>query len=114
MLSDKFKHRNWFKGNAMTNKDILDYVLKNSSDFIIIKKAQLKTDVLTDEPNIEYFISDRRYKLKLDYQERNYLAVHNSYFAERLPKAEKNWFLSVISSLGEPIKDGHDLIYFSR
>ena len=114
MLSKQFKHNHWFKGDEMTVKQFLDYVLEHNGDFIIKTKQTLKSDNLFDDPITEYYLSDRRYSMKLDYQERNYLALHDDYFKSKLPQANENYLIAIIAASGEPIADTHDVIYLSR
>jgi len=114
MLNKKFKHHSWFIKSNMTVKDFLDYVLSNSGDFYITTKNKFKTNNLFDEPEIEYRLNDGRCSMKLEYQERNYLAENNDYFKTKLPPVNKNYMMSIISANGEPIDDIHDIVYFSR
>lgn len=113
MLNDQFKHRAWFIGETMTVKQFLDYVLSNG-DFTITTKSKADSNDLLSEPVTTYYLSDRRYSMKLDYQERNYLASKDEYFKSKLPKVTENYMMAIIAKCGEPIEDIHDIVYLSR
>lgn len=114
MLDKNFKHSAWFKGESITVKQFLDYVLSHSTDFIIKEKSKANSSDLFAEPEREYYLSDRRYSMKLGYQERNYLAEHDKYFRSKLPPVNKNYMMAVIAVSNEPIQYDGDLVSFSR
>lgn len=114
MLRNKFKHNTWFNNSDITVKQFLDYALEHSGDFIIETKTHANSDNLLENPSIEYYLSDRKYNFRLDYQERNYLALNNDYFKFKLPKANGNYMMAIIAKSGEPIDDDHDIVYLSR
>lgn len=114
MLKKRFKHHAWFKEKEMTVKQFLDYVLSNHSDFAICEKRKLMGNDLLAEPVTEYFLTDGRYKMKLGYQERNYLASKSEYFKNRLPTVNPKYLEVVINANGEPLRYEKGLIEFSR
>jgi len=114
MLNKTFKHSAWFKGESMTVKQFLDYVLSHSGDFIVKEKSKAIASDLLADPEKEYYLSDRRYSMKLGYQERNYLAEHNEYFRSKLPQVITNYMDVVIAASNEPIQYDGDLVSFSR
>ena len=114
MLDKNFKHPAWFNGERMTVKQFLDYVLSHSGDFIIKEKSKATASDLLADPEKEYYLSDRRYSMKLGYQERNYLAENDEYFRSKLPQVNKNYMMAVIAVSNEPIQYDGDLASFSR
>jgi len=114
MLDKNFKHPAWFNGESMTVKQFLDYVLSHSGDFIIKEKSKANASDLFAEPEKEFYLSDRRYSMKLGYQERNYLAEHDEYFRSKLPQVIKNYMDVVIAASNEPLQYDGDLVSFSR
>jgi len=114
MLNKKFKHNTWFKNSDMTVKQFLDYVLAHNGDFIIKQKKKFDSDELFSDCKTEYHLTDRRCSIKLDYQERNYLALNSEYFKSKLPQANENYLMAIIAASGEPIADNHDIVYLSR
>ena len=114
MLKKPFKHHAWFKGKTMTVKEFLDYVLSHSGDFTVVSKASLRSNNLFDDTISEYRLTDGRYSMRLDYQERSYLAEHSEYFASKLPPMNPNYMMAMIAANGEPIQSDHDVVYLSR
>ena len=82
MLGKQFKHKYWFIGSVMTNKQFLDYVLY-SGDFMIKKKYK-STGILTDPMEEIFYLSDRRYSMKLSPEQMDYLSERNNYFKSEL------------------------------
>lgn len=83
MLDAQFKHAKWFKGQKMTVKDFLDYVLSVSGDFCIISKYNSDNGILFDG-SCEYFINGEGGKYKIDREDAAYLAEKNTYFKSKL------------------------------
>lgn len=114
MLNHTFKHHAWFLGEHMTMKQFLDYVLSVPGDFIIKVKTRADANDLFATPKEEYFLSDRRYTLKLGYQERNYLSEHSTYFQSKLPTFQEHYLNVIIAANNEPLCFDGDLVAFSK
>lgn len=100
MLSSIFKHSCWKLNGTITVKEFLDYVLMHSGDFTI-KQKNKPTDLLLNKPDIEFYLTDRRYSYKLGFQERNYLAQHDPHFASLLPPFQENYMCAIIAASNE-------------
>jgi len=89
MLNKKFKHSTYFKGENMTVKQFLDYVLSNPSDWIIKNQSTINGGLLLSEPEHAYYLTcydsgRTRSKYKLDTEDAKYLSKHNDYFKSKL------------------------------
>lgn len=83
MLNTNFKHSKWFKGQQITVKEFLDYVLSVSGDFHIKQKFKSINHYLFDG-YYEYFLTDGNSSYKLDKEDCLYLANNNEYFRNKL------------------------------
>ena len=82
MLNSKFKHSKWFKGQPMTVKQFLDYVLSSYGDFYI--KSKFKSiDGLLFDGIAEYYLTSAGGSYKLDKEDCLYLASNNEYFRKK-------------------------------
>lgn len=85
MLQNKFKHRAWFKGEHLTVKDFLDYVVSRDgcSYFSVRSKFKSESGSLFDG-DYEIYLTGEGGRYKLDTEDQAYLAEHNEYFRKRL------------------------------
>ena len=89
MLEKKFKYSTYFKGENMTVKQFLDFVLEHAGDWYIKSKSKIESDNLFDTPVEQYYLtcSDNgrlRGRYNLDTEDKTYLAEHNEYFKSKL------------------------------
>jgi hypothetical protein len=83
MLNKQFHHAKWFKGNRMTVKEFLDYILSVSGDFHI-KKKFVSIDNSLFDGHYDYYLTDGNSSYKLDKEDCLYLSSNNEYFKEKL------------------------------
>lgn len=82
MLNNKFHHHAWFKGEKITVKEFLDYVLSHSDDFTIRNKINTVGNMLITS-EVSNVLTDGRYTYELSHEESFYLAEKNEYFKRR-------------------------------
>jgi len=82
MLDSAFKHKHWFKGETITVKQFLDYVLAND-DFIIQQELKSLSNVLGDCRRV-WVLSDRRYTMPVTDEMAAYLMQNSAYFKQRM------------------------------
>jgi hypothetical protein len=83
MLNKQFHHAKWFKGNRMTVKEFLDYILSVRGNFHIKKKFK-SIDNSLFVGYYDYYLTDGNSSYKLDKEDCAYLAAHNNYFKSKL------------------------------